>query len=387
MHTFVHRIDNVRSQPPAPERATGKALSRLAVAGFALLLAIEPAAAASFENGMIAPRTAQSKRMITAFQNWATRWGVANASISVMKGTTLLGSAGLGSYTAGSIEPVASESKAITAICITQLVEDNKLTFGTKLKTVLADYFKKHPPADPTAKTITVAELLTHSSGITYDPSQGNQGGAVEQLPHGKTNLAKQVEIAFTQNLGTTPGASYYYNNMNYALLGLIVETLTGEPYETYCEDTVLKPVGVTDAKLDPDWRVLASYGGWKISAKDYTRFLEYYLPSMHLLSIAPKKWPQFDLGGGAYYSLGTLMRSAGDGYNFWHEGSFSWTTTSSTTSFGAYFGVLQQDVRYMVEVGPTVSDDAFSDLDASLYDAAYNIANAEHKPKRLLSH
>jgi CubicO group peptidase (beta-lactamase class C family) len=255
---------------------------------------------------------------------------------------------------------------------------------------VLAGYFKKHPPADPTVKTITVAQLLTHSSGITYDPSQGNQGGAIEALPHGKTNLTKQAQIIFTENLGAAPGASYDYNNMNYALLGLIIETLTGQDYESHCANTVLKPVGVTDAKLDPNWRVLASFGGWKISAKDYTRFQEYYLPSMHLLSIGPAKWPKFDLGGGAYYTLGTLMRSSGNGYNFWHEGSFTWTTSNSSSSFGGYFGVLKENVRYMVDVGPTVSDDAFGDLDSSLYNAAYNTTDAvgpAFRRKRLLAH
>ncbi|MGA9795950.1 MAG: serine hydrolase, partial [Rhizomicrobium sp.] len=268
---------------------------RLAVAGLALLLAIEPAAAASFANGMIAARTAQSQRMIVAFQSWAARWGVPNASISVMKGTNLLGTAGVGSYTAGAIEPVASESKAITAMCITQLVEDKKLTYATTLKTVLADYFKKHKPADPTVKTITVAQLLTHSSGITYDPSQGNQGGAIEALPHNQTDLGQQAQITFSQVLGSTPGTSYDYNNMNYALLGFIIETVTGKAYENYCNTNVLKPVGVTDAKLDPNWRILASFGGWKISSQDYTRFLEYFLPKLNLVSIPVKNWPKFD--------------------------------------------------------------------------------------------
>lgn len=363
-----------------------------AVMGLALVLAIEPAAAASFTNGMVAPRDATSKRMIAAFQSWATRWSVPNASISVMKGTNLLATAGVGTYTAGAIEPVASESKAITAMCITQLVEAQKLTFDTTLKTVLASYFKKHKPVDPTVKTITVAELLTHSSGITYDPSQGNQGGAIEALPHNQTDLGQQAQITFSQNLGSTPGTTYDYNNMNYALLGFIIETVTGQAYENYCNTNVLKPVGVTDAKLDPNWRILASFGGWKISAKDYTRFLEYFLPKLNLVSIPVANWPKFDLGGGAYYSLGTLMRASSEskGNNFWHEGSFSWSDGTSNASFGGYFGVLAQDVRYMVEVGPTVSDDAFSDLDGSLYNAAYNITNAvgpAHKQKKLLPH
>jgi hypothetical protein len=60
-------------------------------------------------------------------------------------------------------------------------------------------------------------------------------------------------------------------------------------------------------------------------------------------------------------------MRQAGAGYNFWHTGSFSW----SPDSWGSYFAVLQENVHYVAEFSPTVSDQAFSDLDASLYNAA----------------
>ena len=328
--------------------------------------AISAVPAAAFA-GAPAPDKAQAQRIIAAFQDWAGRWGVPNGSIAVMNGTTLTGTGGFGSYSAGKIEPVASETKAITAVCITKLVEAGRLSYSDTLGKVLKSYFRKNPPLDERIKAITIAELLTHSSGMTVDPSQGNQGGEIEQLPHNKTNLAKQVGITWANSLGNTPGTTYTYNNMNYAVLGFIIERLTGQAYEDYCGQTVLRPVGITDAMLNPPWRVMASWGGWKISPKDYVRFLEYYLPSMQLLSIPPSQWPQFDLGGGAYYSLGTLMRQAGSGYNFWHDGSWQW----SPYSFGGYFTVIQENVRYMADYAPTVSDDAVNDLDASLYNAA----------------
>jgi CubicO group peptidase (beta-lactamase class C family) len=325
--------------------------------------------AGSAHAGSAPPPTAQSKRIVQAFKDWAARWSVPNGSIVVMQGDKLLGSGDIGTYKAKKIEPVASLSKAITAICVTQLVESGALQYTTPLSSVLKTYLHKNPPADARAKTITIGELLTHSSGITYDPSQGNQGGAIEALPHNKTNLDKQAAITLSQDLGGAPGGAYVYNNMNYAILGLVIETVTGKDYETQCGGSVLAPVGVKDAKLLPGWQLLSSWGGWDISSEDYAKFLAYYLPSEGLLSIPPSQWPQFDLGGGAFYSLGTLMRQAGTGYNFWHTGSFQWSPPAS--SFGSYFAVLQEDVRYEADFAPTVSDDAFSDLDASLYNAA----------------
>ncbi len=366
--------------------AAGK-ISRNALGGLALLCGLLPGVAGA---DAFAPpkKNEQAQRIIAAFKDWSTRWSVPQGSIAIMAGSTLLGSYGQGGYMAKKTEPVASLSKAITAVCVTQLVESGQLTFQSPLGTVLKAYFRRNPPLDVRLKTITIGELLTHSSGITYDPSQGNKGGAIEQLPHNKTNLAKQVGITFSHSLGTAPGSTYYYNNMNYAVLGFIIETLTGQAYEDHCGASVLQPVGITDARLNPSWRVMASWGGWKISADDYTRFLTYYLPSQQLLSIPPAQWPQFDLGGGAFYSLGTLMRTAGSGYNFWHTGSWQWSPPLS--SFGSYFAVLQENVRYAANFSPTVSDDAFSDLDASLYNAA-TATPAAHGPaaarKDLLPH
>jgi len=337
------------------------------------------------QSGAAPPPTAQSKRVIQAFKSWAQRWSVPDGSIAIMQGDKVLGSSGFGAYGAKKNAPVASLSKAITAVCVTQLVESGAIQYTTPLGTVLKKYLKKNKPADARAKTITIGELLTHASGITYDPSQGNQGGEIEKLPHDQTNLDKQTTITLSKALGTAPGSTYFYNNMNYSVLGLVIETVSGKAYEKQCGASVLKPVGIKTAQLVPDWRVLASFGGWEISAEDYTRFLAYYLPSKHLLSIPPSQWPQFDLGGGAFYSLGTLMRQAGSGYNFWHTGSFTWSPPLD--SWGSYFAVLQENVRYAAEFSPTVSDQAFSDLDAVLYNAAAGTADEHGSGARPLPH
>lgn len=368
---FLNMLESARSTEG--RHSARRLLARCTAAGMAIMLAAQPVIAAPFPSAN--PEvTAQAKRMITAYRAWAKRWSVPNGDLAVMTGTKLTGTTSFGNYGPAKIEPVASESKAITAVCIARLVDAKKLAFDTKLKTVLKSYFAKNKPADARIPAITIANLLTHSSGMTYDPSQG--GPIEQQLPFNKTNLQKQTKIAFETALGAEPGAEYFYNNMNYAVLGFVIETITGQQYENYCGRTVLKPVGVTDAVLNPPWRIMASWGGWKISAEDYARFLEYFLPSEHLLKTSPAKWPQFSLGGGAYYSLGTLLRQNGSGYNFWHEGSWQWNGTPQA-SFGAYFTVITENVRYMAEYSPTISDDAASDLDSSMYAAATANSNA----------
>lgn len=328
---------------------------------------IVAAGATAYAQEPAATTTPQAQRMIDAFSAWMQRTGVPNGSLAVMSGKKLAGKYGAGTYAPNKPEMVASLSKAITAMCIARLVDAGQINFTTKLGNVLADYLAANPPKDKQVRQIRISDLLTHSSGINYDPSQGDQGGAIEKLPHDQTNLGAQLTITFKKRLGTGIGTTYFYNNMNYAILGYIVETLTGRAYEEYCYETVLQPAGVTPTGLDPHWRVLSSYAAWKISAVNYARFLAYFLPSRHLLQTGPHQWPRFGIGDGASYTLGALMRRNGTEHNFWHSGSWRW----NNTNLASYYTVIGEDVRYAAEFSPTVDDAAFSDLDSSIYTAA----------------
>jgi CubicO group peptidase (beta-lactamase class C family) len=156
---------------------------------------------------------------------------------------------------------------------------------------------------------------------------------------------------------------------MNYAVLGYVIETLTGKAYQTYCADEVLKPVKVTDVKLNPAWMIMASWGGWKISADDYTRFLEYYLPGSTLLKTTQKDWPTFKIGTNQFYTLGAIMSEPKTGvYYYAHEGS--WQYSDPEASFGGYYTVYSSQVRYMTEFAPTVSDDAVTALSTDMSNA-----------------
>ena len=57
-----------------------------------------------------------------------------------------------------------------------------------------------------------------------------------------------------TQPLGFEPGARQVYSNYGYALLGRIIEEVTGTPYETYVQDAVLRPAGATRMQLGRSW-------------------------------------------------------------------------------------------------------------------------------------
>src|ERR1700685_3510614 len=97
---------------------------------------------------------AQADRMENVFTEWVGKHSVERANLVIVRG-------------------VASLAKAITGVCIVKLVEAHKLQFDADLGAVMAGRFKRRPPKDQRAQTITIAQLLTHTSGITNDPSQG----------------------------------------------------------------------------------------------------------------------------------------------------------------------------------------------------------------------
>ena len=107
-------------------------------------------------------------------------------------------------------------------------------------------------------------------------------------------------------------------------MLGAAISAVTGKTYENACNELVLEPAGVTSAVLNPDWRIMSSWGGWNLSAIDCQKFMSFYFDSDGYLDSSLLDFPNASLGGGAYYGPGFLFReSQGSGINFWHHGSW----------------------------------------------------------------
>jgi CubicO group peptidase (beta-lactamase class C family) len=58
------------------------------------------------------------------------------------------------------------------------------------------------------------------------------------------------VKFALSKNLHYTPGTARAYSNLGYSILGLVIEKVTGVPYEEYCTKSILEPLGVYDMEI-----------------------------------------------------------------------------------------------------------------------------------------
>jgi CubicO group peptidase (beta-lactamase class C family) len=156
-------------------------------------------------------------------------------------------------WTPGTISCIGSITKQFTAAAILKLEEDGKL----RVSDPITKYFSGVPPDK---SSITLHELLTHTSGIE------DLDGRDDYDPIGREEF---VKLAMAQPLSASPGTHYSYSNAGFSLLGAIIEKLTGGPYEQYLRRTFFLPLGMYETGyILPAWgeaRMAQGYQGGKL--------------------------------------------------------------------------------------------------------------------------
>ncbi len=158
--------------------------------------------------------------------------------------------------TVDTIFRIASMTKPVTSVAIMQLIERGALKLsdpaGKYLPAVAQVQVIDHidprtgkavlrPPKSP----VTIAELLTHTSGYVYfqwDPVIFND--RQHQLAAGVS------EENYKESLVFDPGTKWEYGD-GPAWLGKIVETVSGETLEQYCRKNILDPLGMADTSYN----------------------------------------------------------------------------------------------------------------------------------------
>jgi CubicO group peptidase (beta-lactamase class C family) len=294
-------------------------------------------------------RSAPQARLsaITAFKNWATTNSVTNASIWVQ--TTQDGvydADAIGSWRIDTIAPIASTSKAITAMCMLTLLDSNRLNLESTVQVLLPTFTSSILEQFRfNAASVRIEHLLRHTSGFALDPTQQNfVTGAADSEPD--QWFARQAFNSGLSGIGTT----YMYNNVNYAILGMVIKAVTGESYESYCKRTVLTPFGAPNARLATGVRGMEAFGGWEMSVREYANFytrafvrsrIDGSNSASRLMNSIPN--PGFAIPGctGCNYGLGVVVVPIGDTpsgplarHHHYHHGD--WNCVAGTSCNGA---------------------------------------------------
>jgi CubicO group peptidase (beta-lactamase class C family) len=136
--------------------------------------------------------------------------------------------------------PLASISKIYTAAVVTALVERGLLTFSRKVGAVIPAFTGEG------REKITVRQLLTHTSGLTYESL------AMETLLAAQTPLDRIVDEAYALPLLFEPGTDQRYSDLGYALAGRVAETVAGKTLPDLVRELVLTPAGLANTFMPP---------------------------------------------------------------------------------------------------------------------------------------
>ncbi len=139
----------------------------------------------------------------------------------------------------------ASAGKVFVAAAILRLIEDGKLTFSDTIGDLLPIDWQKID------RGITVRSLLTHTSGIPdyFDETvQTEYADLWKDYPNYKIRRNADILPLFIDKpMIYAPGAKFQYNNTGYVVLALILEAITGEPFDVYLKKMIFDPFGMTD--------------------------------------------------------------------------------------------------------------------------------------------
>ncbi|MHB8628791.1 MAG: serine hydrolase domain-containing protein [Aggregatilineales bacterium] len=279
-----------------------------------------------------------------------------------------------------SIFQIASITKPFTSAAIMRLIQDGKFKLNDPLVSILDLTPPKSQRADPRLKQVTILNLLQHQGGWDRDPK-----GAFDPMFYDAT-IARALDVPVPisikdivtfmngQPLQFDPGTKYVYSNYGYCLLGRVIETVTGQPYVQYVQDTVLTPLNIHGmlqgrsllkdrapnevayysqatsvpsvfgsqalAKVPAPYgsfniENMDSHGRWVANAIDLVRFAQSFDnlandPVLSQESIAKTfAVPATGMDQGAYYACGWLVRPIdAHSQNTWHTGGLSGTYT-----------------------------------------------------------
>ncbi|MBN9453609.1 MAG: beta-lactamase family protein [Bosea sp.] len=242
---------------------------------------------------------------------------------------------------------IASHSKSFTSAGILRLVEQGRLRLDDEVGGLIDGLH-------PEIARVTIGQVLSNSAGLTRDGPDAGQ--FLDRKPY----CSKAELLADLAKPPVFPGSQRFkYSNHGFALLGLVVEAVTGQSYSEWITDEVVSKVGLTETKADIElWghrpmarghsgrqllgrrvvipadnpgHAMVSAAGFVATAADVARYFAQLSPNAErsILSARSRRemtrrlWPDDETSLGRHYGLGTISGGEGDWRWVGHSGGF----------------------------------------------------------------
>lgn len=200
------------------------------------------------------PQTPNLAKLVDARYQAATKEGF-NGSILVVKGGKvvlakgygLADQAGKANISPSTIFPIGSVTKWFTGMVMLRLEQDKKLKLTDKIGKFISGV-----PADK--QDITLQQLIAHTAGFGEYIDRPGEGGDFANIDK-KTALSRLL----TEKLRFKPGARSEYSNNGYTMLAMVIEKVTGRPWQDSVRKFIFEPAKMTRSGFFGDQKWPAS--------------------------------------------------------------------------------------------------------------------------------
>jgi CubicO group peptidase (beta-lactamase class C family) len=140
-------------------------------------------------------------------------------------------------------------TKSMTATLAAMLIEEGKLRWDTTIGEVFPDLKGK---MDKQYEAVTVEQLLHHRGGVPGEPPQAAWKRAWLEQGTPTHQRREFIEAVLARPPAAAPGTKMIYSNQGYAIVGAMLEKITGQDYETLITEKLFKPLRMDTAGFGP---------------------------------------------------------------------------------------------------------------------------------------
>ena len=306
-------------------------------------------------------------------KSFNAKYGFSNSVMGVTKDGKLVALVSEGGNPTRAV-PLGSNGKTVTAAAVLKLAGEQKINLDATLGEVLP----KLVTADVKDKrilAIKVRHLASHSSGFARigpnDPIGPSAINWLGQSYGGWPNVTSEhvAKIGLGAPLEFDPGTGYAYSNLNYLMLGLVIEAASGSRYVNYVHNDVLKPVGIDMERPEPRFVALYPFANMRMTPAQFLKWMQVFEPSqssaitqLDLTEVMYKPHGVYmDAEKTAYYNFAWNIRPRQqDTYLLWHTGS---TQDSNSLAIRSDFGA-----SWFIAMNRQISVDARRELETESY-------------------
>lgn len=169
---------------------------------------------------------------------------VPGLAIGIIKGNKVVFKNGYGvtstldnfPVTTQTIFPLSSCTKAFTAAAMAVLIDEGKISWNDKVIKFLPDFKLSDPWI---TKELTISDILSHRSGLnSYDGDLLWYG-----TNYTKKEIVNKIQYSPIKN---NFRIDFGYQNVMYLVAGMVIEAVSGKPYDEFVKEKLLKPLSMT---------------------------------------------------------------------------------------------------------------------------------------------